>query len=118
MNKLKLASELVRIAKELTSKSITAIDFHTQHQMDKYLKEHPDSKRSDHRVVDIKKMPEDELKNKNAEHLDQRSWNNNQLTSGSSSWLTDKSRAFHKNEAKTHHSLHEECEKELKSRQK
>ena len=46
MDRVKIASELVKIAKELM-----AIDFHTQEAMDKYLKEHPEADKVNHKVV-------------------------------------------------------------------
>jgi len=46
MNRIVVAKELVRLAKELVS-----MEFPTQDAMDKYLKEHPDADRSLHRVV-------------------------------------------------------------------
>ena len=50
MNRMVVASELVRIAKDLL-----AMEFPTQDAMDKYLKEHPDADRSNHKVVPTKK---------------------------------------------------------------
>lgn len=50
MNRMVVASELLRIAKDLL-----AIEFPTQDAMDKYLKEHPDADRSNHKVVPTKK---------------------------------------------------------------
>lgn len=47
-----VAQELVRVAKELM-----AIDFPTKAEYDKYLKDHPDADRSNHRVVETKKAP-------------------------------------------------------------
>lgn len=46
MNRIAMAQELVRMAKE-----VMAIEFPTQDAMDAYLKEHPDADRSNHRVV-------------------------------------------------------------------
>lgn len=49
-NKSRIASALVKIAKELMG-----MDFPTQDAMDKYMKDHPDANRSNHKVV---KTPE------------------------------------------------------------
>ena len=50
MNRTLVAKELLAIARELV-----AIDFPTQDAMDKYLKEHPDADKSNHKVVKTKK---------------------------------------------------------------
>ena len=50
MDRMTLASEILRIAK-----SMTAMNFPTQEALDKYLKEHPDSDRANHRVIETKK---------------------------------------------------------------
>ena len=64
MNRLKLASELVRIAKELTSKSIISVDFNKTYQMKKYFELHPKANRANHRVVPLHKLSDDEVKSK------------------------------------------------------
>jgi hypothetical protein len=46
MTKILVAKELVKLAKDLL-----AIDFPSQDALDKYLKEHPDADRSNHKVV-------------------------------------------------------------------
>ena len=46
----KVAEELLAMARELL-----AMEFPTQDAMDKYLKEHPDADRSNHKVVETKK---------------------------------------------------------------
>lgn len=48
-----LAREIVRIAKQLM-----AIDFPTQDAMEKYLKDHPDANRSNHKVVKSPNQPD------------------------------------------------------------
>jgi hypothetical protein len=50
MNEMAVARELLRVAKELMS-----MDFPTQDAMDKYMKEHPDADKSNHKVVETKK---------------------------------------------------------------
>lgn len=50
MNEIAVARELLRVAK-----SLMAMDFPTQDAMDKYLKEHPDADKSNHKVVETKK---------------------------------------------------------------
>lgn len=52
MDNTSIVRELLRMAKELV-----AIEFPTQDAMDKYLKEHPDADKSNHRVVETKKEP-------------------------------------------------------------
>lgn len=57
MNKRLVAKELLKLAKELLS-----MDFPNQEALDKYLKDHPDADRSNHKVVKREKMrydPED-----------------------------------------------------------
>jgi hypothetical protein len=50
VNKIAVAKELVAIARELQ-----AIEFPTQDAYDKYMKDHPDADKSNHRVVETKK---------------------------------------------------------------
>ena len=50
MNRKAVAKELLVLAKELVG-----IDFPTQDAYDKYMKEHPDADRSNHKVVETKK---------------------------------------------------------------
>lgn len=57
MDGTKVAREVLFVAKELL-----AIDFPTQDAMDKYLKEHPDADKSNHRVVEKKKTQETKKK--------------------------------------------------------
>ena len=52
MNRIAVAQELVRIAEMMT-----AIDFDTQDAFDKYMKEHPDADKSNHKVVEKKEEP-------------------------------------------------------------
>ncbi len=52
MNRELVASELLAVARELV-----AMDFPTQDAMDKYLKNHPDADRSNHKVVRNKNHP-------------------------------------------------------------
>jgi hypothetical protein len=57
MDRKMIASELLAVAKELM-----ATDFPTQDAMDKYLKDHPDADRSNHRVVEDKKDVERKIR--------------------------------------------------------
>jgi hypothetical protein len=50
--KQKIATEILAVAKELLS-----VDFSTKEEFDKYMKDHPDANRSNHKVVEIKKEP-------------------------------------------------------------
>ena len=50
MNRKAVARELLAMARELVG-----MEFPTQDAMDKYLKEHPDADKSNHRVVETKK---------------------------------------------------------------
>jgi len=50
MNKMMVAREILKVAKELL-----AIEFPTQDAMKKYLDEHPDADKSNHKVVETKK---------------------------------------------------------------
>jgi hypothetical protein len=50
MDRRMIAKELLVLARELLS-----VDFPTQDAMDKYLKDHPDADKSNHRVVETKK---------------------------------------------------------------
>ena len=53
MDRKVVANKLLKIAKSLLS-----MEFPTQDALDKYLKDHPDADRSNHRVVETKKTPE------------------------------------------------------------
>ena len=60
MDRKMRAKELLGMAKELL-----AIEFPTQDALDKYLKDHPDANRSNHKVKETKKEgPKKELKEK------------------------------------------------------
>jgi hypothetical protein len=60
-------AEMLRIAKELIG-----IDFPTQDAMNKYLKEHPDADKSNHRVVNMEDHPFNQMrKRKNDKALEQ-----------------------------------------------
>lgn len=52
MNDTIVASELAKVAREMT-----AIDFPNKEEYNKYLKDHPDADRSNHRIVEKKKQP-------------------------------------------------------------
>ena len=56
MNKRKVAAELIKVAE-----SLIAIDFPTDEAMKKYLKEHPDADKRNHRVVKTKSAPQKSL---------------------------------------------------------
>jgi len=49
MNRIAVAREILAVAKELM-----AIEFPTQDAFDKYMKEHPDANKSNHKVVEKK----------------------------------------------------------------
>jgi hypothetical protein len=51
MDRVMLAAEILKIAKSLVS-----IEFPTQDALDKYLKDHPDADRSNHKVVETKRQ--------------------------------------------------------------
>jgi len=59
MNRELVAKELLSIARELV-----AIEFPTQDAYDKYMKDHPDADKSNHRVVEQKKEPAKKDKSK------------------------------------------------------
>lgn len=66
MNRIMVAKELLKMAKELVS-----MDFPTQDAMDTYLKEHPDADRSNHKVVTTKPEEKKEAPaQKTPEHKD------------------------------------------------
>jgi hypothetical protein len=54
-NRKKKSSDVVARALLMVAKRLMAIDFPTQGAMDKYLKEHPDADKSNHKVVEQKK---------------------------------------------------------------
>jgi hypothetical protein len=63
---IKVASSLIKLAKELM-----AVDFPTQEAMDKYLKDHPDADRSNHKVVKTESKTEDHPYNQHQKRLNE-----------------------------------------------
>ena len=65
MDNKKIASQLLFMARE-----VLGMDFPTQDAFDKYMKDHPDANRSNHKVVKTKRSPAKKSPDKSREKLE------------------------------------------------